>query len=223
MPRISSLRSWRDGPVGASLRIGAAPPLVLHRWPPRSRTGTPGRPRRSRRARFRPAAGCGNTPTSGDDPAWRLGSRQFPSAPPVFPPPAPHDGFDHPGPASVNLDVQLKTGSIFSSLHRAAPPAPRATVVARVRQDPAFDDPAHVEAPMRRHRSDAGGEVAALLHLAVERHDPSHREPWTVRSSPAGSAPRPVTRLAPLGTQSRRSPSTGAYRSPPDDRSVSIR
>ena len=40
-------------------------------------------------------------------------------------------------------------------------------------KDPALDDRLHVEASVRRHRSDARGEIARLLHLALECRDPA--------------------------------------------------
>ena len=43
----------------------------------------------------------------------------------------------------------------------------------RVRQDPALGDRADVEAPVCRDRCDARGEIAALLHLAIEGSDPA--------------------------------------------------
>src|SRR3954467_7250499 len=43
----------------------------------------------------------------------------------------------------------------------------------RVRKDPPLDDCLHVEAAVRRHRSDARGEAARPLQLALERRNPA--------------------------------------------------
>ena len=162
MPRISSLRSSRDGAEGTSPRMGAAASY----WPTASSitSRNPGKASSICARSIPPCNKLWKYAMSGVDAASGLGDVGSAAN-------AGSGGADGFFESRRFLDYESQRHGFLHLQRRLHLREGRAT--GRVRQGPALDDRAYVEASVRRHRCDAHGEIAALLHLAIECRDPT--------------------------------------------------